>query len=355
MSTPQPVLAPPAKAAVFLVATVNPGGEAAVRDALEGFAGLVRSVSFRAPEDFLTGVVGIGATVWPRLFDAPRPAGLHPFRELRGPRHHAPATPGDLLLHVRAARMDLCFELTRLVVASLGDAVTVVDETHGFRYFDERDLLGFVDGSENPRDRAAAEAVHVGDEDPAYEGGSYVVVQKYTHDMDAWEALPAEEQERVIGRTKYANVELPDDVKPADSHVALNTLVDPDGTERQIVRDNMPFGSVGRGEFGTYFIGYARTPEVTERMLDRMFLGDPPGTTDRILDFSTAVTGCLFFVPSADFLDDLPDPPPAATAAATAPVAEPATAPAPAETRAPAETPAPVPAGSLGIGSLKGA
>ncbi|MCX2180258.1 Dyp-type peroxidase [Streptomyces sp. SKN60] len=334
MSSPQPVLAPPAKAAVFLVATVNPGGEAAVRDALDGLAGLVRSVSFRAPEDGLTGIVGIGATVWPRLFDAPPPAGLHPFRELRGPRHHAPSTPGDLLLHVRAVRMDLCFELTRLVAASLGDAVTVVDEVHGFRYFDERDLLGFVDGSENPQGRAAAEAVHVGDEDPGYEGGAYVTVQKYVHDLTAWDALPVEEQERIIGRTKSANVELADDVKPADSHVAVNTIVDADGTERQILRDNMPFGSIGSGEFGTYFIGYSRTPEVTERMLDRMFLGEPPGATDRILDFSTAVTGCLFFVPSADFLDVLPDPPHLAAATAGPPA---------------------VPAGSLGIGSLKGA
>ncbi|MEU8617590.1 Dyp-type peroxidase [Streptomyces sp. NPDC048623] len=337
MSTPQPVLAPPAKAAVFLVATVNPGGEATVRDALDGLAGLVRSVSFRAPEDGLTGVVGIGAEAWPRLFDATPPRDLHPFRALRGPRHTAPATPGDLLLHVRALRMDLCFELTRLVLASLGDAVTVVDEVHGFRYFDERDLLGFVDGSENPEGRAAAAAVYVGDEDPAYTGGSYVIVQKYVHDMAAWEALPVEEQERVIGRTKSANIELRGDARPADSHVAVNTLVDEDGTERQILRENMPFGAAGRGEFGTYFIGYARAPEVTERMLDRMFLGEPPGTTDRILDFSTAVTGCLFFVPSADFLDALPDPSPAgATAPATAPVA--------------VST-----AGSLGIGSLKGA
>ncbi|MFF0750487.1 Dyp-type peroxidase [Streptomyces sp. NPDC004267] len=309
-ATPQPVLAPPAKAAVFLVATVNPGGEATVRDVLGDLAGLVRSVGFRAPEDGLKCVAGIGATAWPRLFGGvPLPRDLHPFRPLRGPRHSAPGTPGDLLLHVRAGRMDLCFELTRLAVERLGAAVTVVDEVHGFRYFDDRDLLGFVDGSENPRGTAAAEAVHVGDEDPEFAGGSYVVVQKYVHDLAAWEALGAEEQERVIGRTKLANMELPDDVKPDDSHVARNTITDADGTERQILRDNMVFGSVGRGEFGTYFIGYARTPEVTERMLERMFLGDPPGLTDRILDFSTAVTGCLFFVPSADFLDDPPGPP----------------------------------------------
>ncbi|MGW2014849.1 Dyp-type peroxidase [Streptomyces sp. NPDC001927] len=316
MVTPQPVVVPPSKAAVFLVVTVNPGGETAVRDALADLAGLTRSVAFRAPDDRLTCVVGIGSTAWDRLVGGPRPRELHPFPPLTGPRHRAPATPGDLLFHLRARRMDLCFELARLLVEALGPAVTVVDETHGFTYFDERDLLGFVDGSENPEGDAAGEAVFVtaDDDDPPFHGGSYVVVQKYVHDMAAWQSLTVEQQEHVIGRTKAANVELPDDVKPPDSHVALNTIVDEDGTERQILRENMPFGTIGRGEFGTYFIGYARTPEVTERMLRNMFLGDPPGRTDRILDFSTAVTGGLFFVPSADLLDDLPAPPAAAAA-----------------------------------------
>ncbi|MFI6642698.1 Dyp-type peroxidase [Streptomyces sp. NPDC050504] len=351
MVTPQPVVVPPAKAAVFLVATLNPGGEAAAREVLGDLAGLTRSVAFRAPDEPLTCVVGIGAAAWPRLFAGPPPRDLHPFTPLRGPRHHAPATPGDLLFHVRAPRMDLCFELSRLVVDGLAGAATVVDEVHGFRYFDERDLLGFVDGSENPQGGAAADAVFVGDEDPGFRGGSYVIVQKYVHDMAAWRALSVEEQERVIGRTKSDNVEMPDDTKPADSHVALNTITDADGTERKIVRENMPFGSVGGvggGEFGTYFIGYARTPDVTERMLGHMFLGDPPGNTDRILDFSTAVTGGLFFVPSADALDsppDLPDPPdlPAGTAGSD-PVDRDGVPPA-----------AVLPDGSLGIGSMKGA
>ena len=168
-----------------------------------------------------------------------------------------------------------------------------------FRYFDERDLLGFVDGTENPTGQAADIAVTIGAEDPAFAGGTYVIVQKYLHDMAAWDALSVEEQERVIGRAKLSNVEMDDDVKPSNSHVALNTIIDPDGTQRQILRENMPFGSLGAGEFGTYFIGYAATPSVTELMLQRMFLGDPPGNYDRILDFSTAVTGSLFFVPTA--------------------------------------------------------
>ncbi|WP_233521393.1 Dyp-type peroxidase [Streptomyces triticagri] len=346
---PQPVLEPPARAAVFLVVTVRHGAEQQVRDVLENLPGLQRSVAFRAPEDRLSGVTGIGSEAWDRLYGGPRPAELHPFRELNGARHRAVATPGDLLFHIRARRMDLCFELARQLLTQLGDAVTVVDETHGFKYFDERDLLGFVDGSENPTGEAAGTAVLIGpDEDPDFTGGSYVVVQKYLHDMAAWEALPTDEQERVIGRSKSTNIEMPDDVKPADSHVALNTVTDADGEEQKIVRDNMPFGTIGRGEFGTYFIGYARTPSVIEQMLQNMFLGEPPSVThDRILDFSTAVTGNLFFVPPAGFFDDQPDPPdqPGAAAAEQADVA---VAPAAAATE-------PATHGSLGIGSLKGA
>jgi porphyrinogen peroxidase len=304
----QPVLTPLTASAVFLVLTIDGGGEPAVRDLLSDLSGLGRTVGFRAPQGGLAVVAGVGSGAWDRLFTGARPAELHPFRALDGGRHLAVATPGDLLFHVRAATMDLCWEVASLVAGRLDGAATVIDEVHGFRYFDERDLLGFVDGTENPTGTAADVAVTIGAEDPAFAGSSYVIVQKYRHDMDAWIALSVEEQERVIGRAKLSNVEMADDVKPSNSHVSLNTIIEPDGTQRQILRENMPFGTVGRGEFGTYFIGYSATPSVTELMLERMFLGDPPGNYDRILDFSTAVTGNLFFVPTADFLDD---PPPA--------------------------------------------
>jgi len=306
---PQPVLAPLTGAAIFLVLTMNPGGEAATRDLLSDWAGLQRAVGFRAPGLPLACVAGVGSHAWDRLFTGPRPAELHPFREIAGTVHRAVSTPGDLLLHVRHERMDLCFEFVTQAMNRLAAAVTVVDEVHGFRFFDERDLLGFVDGTENPVGPAAGAAALVGDADPGFAGGSYVIVQKYLHDMAAWNALTVEDQEKVIGRSKLSDIEMPDDVKPANSHVALNTIVDPDGAQRQILRANMPFGEVGRGEFGTYYIGYAATPGVTEQMLVNMFTGSPPGNYDRILDFSTPVTGSLFFVPSADFLDDLPDPP----------------------------------------------
>ncbi|MCI2415878.1 Dyp-type peroxidase [Saccharopolyspora sp. K220] len=333
----QPVLSPLTTAAIFLVVTVDSGREPIARELLADLSGLQRAVGFGAPEGRLSCVAGVGSQAWDRLFSGPRPAELHPFRELTGPRHRAVSTPGDLLFHIRAMRLDLCFGLASQIMARLRGAVTVRDEVHGFKYFDIRDLLGFMDGTENPVGPVASAAVLVGDEDPDFTGGSYVIVQKYLHDLDAWNALSTEAQENVIGRTKLTNIELDDAVKPADSHVAMTTITDPDGTERQILRDNMPFGNVGRGEFGTYFIGYASTPEVTEQMLRNMFLGNPPARHDRILDFSTAVTGTLFFAPTADFLDDLPDQPKTETDAA-----------------GPAQRPRVPTGGSLGIGDLHG-
>jgi porphyrinogen peroxidase len=333
----QLVAGPLTPAAIFLVVTVNHGPEAesAVRALCPDMASLLRAVGFRDLDGRLSCIVSFGSEGWDRLFGAPRPAELHPFREFRAGARHAIATPGDILFHIRARRMDLCFELASQIMNRIGDAVAVADEVHGFAFFDQRDLLGFVDGTENPDGQAALDATLVGDEDPNFVDGSYVIVQKYLHDLGAWNALPTEAQERIIGRTKPSNIELDAAVKPSFAHNELTTIIE-DGVEKKIVRDNMPFGEVGKGEFGTYFIGYARSPRTTEQMLENMFVGKPPGNYDRILDFSRAVTGNLFFTPTADFLDNV---------AVDEPAAQPA-----------ADTPQPdVPAtdGSLGIGSLK--
>lgn len=303
---PQEIVDPLTSAAIFLVATIDDGGEQTVHDALPEISGLVSAIGFRDPTKKLSVVTSIGSQAWDRLFGGPRPADLHPFIPLDGPRHHAPATAGDLLWHIRAETMDVCFELAGRLMESMAGAVTVVDEVHGFNYFDNRDLLGFVDGTENPTGAAADNATVIGAEDPDFAGGCYVHIQRYVHDMSAWRALSVDEQQNVIGRTKFDDIEMDDDVKPSNSHIALNVITDEDGNELKIVRRNMPYGTVGNGEYGTYFIGYSRTPAVTEQMLTNMFIGSPPGNTDRILDFSTAVTGGMFFVPTVDFLDDPP-------------------------------------------------
>jgi porphyrinogen peroxidase len=340
MIVSQPVAAPLTRAAIFLVVAINPGpnNHTAVRPFCADLSALSRAVEFRNLEAGLACVMGIGSEAWDSLFGQPRPAELHPFREIRAGSRHAISSPGDLLFHIRAKRMDLCFELATRIMASLGGAVSAVDEVHGFRYFDDRDLLGFVDGTENPRGQAVIEAAIIGEEDRAFAGGSYVIVQKYLHDMDGWNALSTEAQERIIGRNKLSDVELDDSIKPTSAHNALTTITE-NGREFKILRDNMPFGNAAAGEFGTYFIGYCRTPRVTEQMIENMFVGRPPGNYDRLLDFSRAVTGTLFFVPSASFLESINDDIVAATPA-PASVVEPSTIE--------------VSDGSLGIGSLKG-
>lgn len=331
----QPVAASLTRAAMFLVVTINGGSEheETVRGLTADLSGLVRSTGFRDLDSRLNCVMAFGSDAWDRLFGEPRPKELHPFREIRG-QHHAVATPGDLLFHIRSASMDFCFELASQIMARLDGAVTVADEVHGFKYFDNRDLLGFVDGTENPVDQEALDATVIGEEDVAFAGGSYVIVQKYLHDLKGWNAVPVEQQEGFVGRTKLSDIELDDATKPSFAHNAL-TVIEENGEELKIVRANMPFGEVGKGEYGTYFCGYARSPSRIERMLENMFVGLPPGNYDRLLDFSRPVTGTLFFVPTATFLDDVaPASPPANVSGAEA------------------EPPSLTSKGSLGIGSL---
>jgi putative iron-dependent peroxidase len=340
---PQPINTTQTRAAIFLVLTVNAGGEnaARVRQVCGDLAALVRAVGARDAEGHLSCIVAFGSDVWDRLFGMVRPRELHPFREIRGGPRFAPATPGDILLHIRAERMDLCFELAAQVMARLAGSVTPVDEVHGFRYFDDRDLIGFVDGTENPTGEASVAATIVGEEDPAFAGGSYVIVQRYLHNLPTWNAQPTEAQERIIGRTKLEDIELDDAMKPTSAHNALTTLIE-NGEQIDILRHNMPFGNVSHGDAGTFFIGYAKSPRPIEQMLENMFIGRPPGNYDRLLDFTRPVTGSTFFAPSVQFLESLtsgeaPEPLPVAAAAAAA---------------RPAVTPAPD--GSLRIGSLRG-
>src|SRR5271163_836269 len=340
----QPIVAPLSRAAIFLVVTLKPEDDAraTLRSFCGDLSGIFRSVEYRNLEAGLSCIMGIGSGAWDRLFGQPRPAQLHPFREVHADARHAVSTPGDFLFHIRAKHMDLCFELATQIMARIGNAVDAVDEVHGFKKFDDRDLVGFVDGTENPRGKAVADAALVGDEDAAFAGGSYVMVQKYLHDMNGWNALSTEAQEKIIGRKKLSDIELDESVKPTSSHSSLTTIEE-DGKEMKILRDNMPFGQAAQGEFGTYFIGYCRTPRTLEQMLENMFVGRPPGNYDRLLDFSRATTGNLSFAPSATFLETVTDEEPAVAApSAPLPVADPS----PAVQRDND--------GSLNIGSLKG-
>ena len=302
---PQRVDAPLTQSATFLVLSISDGSDAVktIRSTLAGLDDLAKNVSIRDLGASFACTVGIGSNVWDRLTGLPRPAELHPFPEIKGAVHTAISTPGDLLFHIRSERRDLCFEFERQLLDLLGNSTTVVDETVGFRYFDVRDLLGFVDGTANPVGPAVPESILIAEEDASAIGGSYIVIQKYVHDLKAWRGLTAEQQEAIIGRTKLDNIELDDATEGHQAaHKTLTTIEDENGVEYSILRDNMPFGNPGSNEFGTYFIGYSRRLWVIEKMLQRMFIGNPPGLHDRLLDFSKPLTGTTFFAPSASML-----------------------------------------------------
>ncbi len=306
---PQNIDAPLSIAAAFLVLSVkdDDGSTSTVRSVLGSMDDLIKNVNSRDITGTFTCNAGISARVWSRLVGSPLPAELHAFKEIRGATHVAVSTPGDLLFHVRAGSMDLVVAFEQMLLDALGEAATVVDEVAGFRYFDGRDLLEFVDGTANPVGLALPACTIVGAEDAQHAGGSYVVIQKYLHDLKAWRAQSTEIQEQIIGRRKFDNTELPDAAENAQkSHKTLCTIEE-DGVEHDILRDNMPFARPAYDEFGTYFIGYSRHLWVIERMLERMFVGAPPPLHDRILDFSRAATGVAFFVPSKDVLSGMGD------------------------------------------------
>ena len=301
---PQDVTQKPGENAVFIVYALKdlPDTIDKVKDVCANFSALIRSMRNRYPDMQFSCTIGFGADAWKRFFpEQGNPKELQPFEEIKGVKLTAVSTPGDLLFHIRCKQMGLCFEFASIIDQKLRGVVESIDETHGFRYRDGKAIIGFVDGTENPAvDENPYHFAVIGEEDADFAGGSYVFVQKYIHDMVAWNALPVEQQEKVIGRHKFNDVELSDEEKPENAHNAVTNI----GDDLKIVRANMPFANTSKGEYGTYFIGYASTFSTTRRMLENMFIGSPVGNTDRLLDFSTAITGTLFFAPSYDLLGE---------------------------------------------------
>jgi len=263
--------------------------------------GLNNSANVRFPESCASVVMGIGFEAWQSLnLPTPLPKEFVKFQTIKGAKHTAVSTKGDLHFHIRANEHSYCIDCANAITNILQNVACSASEIHGFRYWDGRSILGFVDGTENPTGIEREHFAVIGNEDPSYKGGSYLFVQKYLHNLKAWQNLSVSEQEKVIGRTKEHDIELSDEQKPANSHIALANV----GEDLKVIRDNMPFGSISTNEMGTYFIAYARKFNTIQKMLNNMFIGNPPGNYDRILDFSFAQTGTLFFVPSLTMLSD---------------------------------------------------
>lgn len=301
--TPQNVLDYHGNNTIFMVWNFKDDADA--KDAFKRLCALVinlnHSAATRFQDESESCVMGIGHDAWLRLqLPAPLPKELENFSPVAGKKHTAVATKGDLHFHLRSFNnRGICYDMAAAISDVLQPVAVCVEEVHGFRYWDGRSILGFVDGTENPQgEKERAYFGLVGDSDPVYKGGSYLFVQKYIHDLKAFNALPVPEQEAVFGRHKASDIEMPDNVKPKNSHSAVANV----GDDLKIIRDNMPFGNMGNNEMGTYFIAYASTFSTVKKMLQHMFIGDPEGNYDRLLDFSTAKTGSLFFVPTFDML-----------------------------------------------------
>ncbi|MDR2974681.1 MAG: Dyp-type peroxidase [Propionibacteriaceae bacterium] len=271
---------------------------AAVRETFGRLPALVNSMNIRAAGSGLRTTIGLSNAAWDYLFPgADKPRELETFRGVTGDKNSMPSSDGDLFLHLRADNEAVIYELMDQVRGFLGDSVTVVDETHGFRYFEGRAIIGFIDGTEAPAVKEAAGYAIVGDEDPGFVGGSYAFAQKWLHDMDQWKSLSTQTQERMVGRQKFSDIELSDDHK--DEHTHNNaSKVEIDGDEKKIVRMNVPFSNPAEQRSGTYFIGYARHWTVTRTMLTQMV-----ERSDALLSFSTLLSGQVFFVPSWSLLD----------------------------------------------------
>jgi len=302
MPDPQSGVLPDANAhATFMTFELAPGAENAsrARSVCAQVPVLTEEVRRDGGEGNLHSVVAVGANAWDSVFGGTRPSLLRPFTALENGGRKAPSTPGDILVHIRSDRADLNFELARRVFTAFGDAVSLVEEIHGFRYLDSRDLIGFVDGTENPSGDHRAEVALVDGEDPDFTGGSYVALQRYIHDLPKWGTVEVPEQEQIIGRTKVDNIEFKSDEKAPYAHIKRVSIKE-DGKSLELMRHSMPYGTAD--EHGLYFIAYCGTPDNFDKMLERMIVPDADGPHDHLMDYTTAVTGASFFAPSLDFL-----------------------------------------------------
>jgi putative iron-dependent peroxidase len=305
MSRPQSGILPePGESALFLVLRVSDPARNAARVARVAarIPALTTRLGRSAPRARLVSVVGFGRGLWDQLSPGARPKAFRAFRSLEAEGRRAPATDGDLLVHLTSRRPDLCFELASLIRGELGDAALVMDEVHGFRYLDSRDLTGFIDGTENPKGRARAGAALIGREDAPFAGGSFAFTQRYVHALDAWAQLSVAEQEKVIGRRKRDSRELSDRAKPPTAHIS-RTVIEVDGEELEIVRHSFPYGTTS--ESGLFFIAYTRDLAIPEQMLARMIGTSGDGLHDRLMEFSRAISGATFFAPSLSMLRSL--------------------------------------------------
>ena len=276
--------------------------QSAIEEFVDRYQAIIRSLRIRDNKGNLKASLGFSNAAWDYLFpNAPKPKELETYQTISGDKYSMPATKGDIFLHIRANDEAVVYEMISQCMLFLKDYTTVVDETKGFRYFEGRAIIGFIDGTEAPQVEDAADYAIVGDEDPFFENGSYAFAQKWRHHMDIWNKLTTEDQEKAVGRKKFSDLELSDKEKFKNAH-NVTSQAKINGVEQKIVRMNVPYSDPASGITGTYFIGYSRHWTVTKKMLENMV-----EKHDYLLSFSDILSGQLFFIPSRPLLDKIAD------------------------------------------------
>lgn len=255
------------------------------------------------PQAQIKTAVAFGHELWSTLYSQ-SPAGFKQLEPIHG-SFEMPAVPADMLIHIASARADICFALSQAFFEGIQDQVQVLDERVCFRYFDGRDITGFIDGTENPQfpdDRA--EVALLGEDSGIFQDGSFIFAQRYAHNLEKWKKLKVDTQEQVMGRTKLESIELDDEVKPENAHVARTVVEDEEGEEMEILRHSLPYGD-GRGDQGLFFIAYTKDLKIIDAMLERMFGTSGDGIHDRLLHFVTPLDGAYYFAPSEELLEEV--------------------------------------------------
>ena len=255
------------------------------------------------PEAEIKTSIAFGPELWAKLYHT-TPEGFKQLEPIQG-AFEMPVVPADVLIHIASARTDICFALSQSFFDGIQNQVEVLDERVCFRYLDGRDLTGFIDGTENPQfpdDRA--ETALLGEDSGIFEDGSFIFAQRYVHELEKWKRLKVDAQENVIGRSKLESIEMDDEHKPENAHIARVVIEDNEGEELEILRHSLPYGD-GQGEQGLFFIAYTKDLTRIDRMLVNMFGTQGDGIHDRLLHFVTPMDGAYFFTPNEEVLEEI--------------------------------------------------
>ncbi|SBS36700.1 putative deferrochelatase/peroxidase YfeX [Marinomonas spartinae] len=291
--------------ALFITFDVKKERITDVKKALSMSPAIIRELQQQFPDAHLYATIGISHSAW-RYFDSSaHPAELTPFPRFSHNNIEVGETEGELVFHIRSTRRDASYLLANALYQAFDNSLTIIDEISCFKYLDNRDLTGFVDGTENPESEARKAVALVGEEDIHFKDGSYLNLMRFEHDLNKWEQLDLKTQEDTYGRTKYANEEYASKDKSVHAHTKRTSLKDHNGKSLEILRHSMPFASLTCK--GLMFASYSKTPSIFNQMLKSMVEGDENGNQDHLMRYTIAKTGNAFFVPSVTWLESMGD------------------------------------------------